>query len=289
MAIKISPLAHVDPRAEIDDGVEIGPFCSVGPNVRLETGCKLDSHVVITGHTTVGRNNRFFPNAVIGADPQDYSYSGGHTCVAIGDNNIFREGVTVHRAAEKEDHVTRIGNNCFLMSNAHVAHNCKLSDNVVLVNGVLLGGHVHVHDGAIISGNTVVHHFATVGMLGFVSGGSRVTTDVPPFMLHQGCDAPTLKTVNIVGMQRRGIPAATIALIKQAFRLLVRESMPSEKARVVLTEQLASQEMPAELAMLLDFMDAIRLGSMGRGGEVRRQAPSVPPVADEQRRIRRAA
>jgi UDP-N-acetylglucosamine acyltransferase len=198
----ISPLAQVDPRAEIADDVSIGPFCIVGPEVRLGTGCCLDSHVVIVGHTTIGCHNRFFPHCVIGAEPQDYSYTGAPTQLLIGDGNMFREGVTVNRGAEKEDGVTRIGNRNMLMSNAHVAHNCCIHDQVVLVNGVLLGGHVHVHDGAIVSGNAVVHHFATLGTLSFVSGGCRVPTDIPPYMLAAGSDDPRIVAVNLVGMQR---------------------------------------------------------------------------------------
>src|SRR5262249_33525040 len=139
---------------------------------------------------------------VIGAEPQDYSYSGSATRLEIGLGNTFREGVTVNRGAEKEDHVTRIGNGNLLMANCHVAHNCWLHNQVVLVNGVLLGGHVHVHDGAIISGNAVVHHFATLGTLSFVSGGCRVPADVPPYMLAAGCDNPRIINVNLVGMQR---------------------------------------------------------------------------------------
>src|SRR6516165_5816683 len=179
MTTSISPLAHVDRRAELGRDITIGPFCDIGPNVVLGDRCRLDSHVVLTGHTAIGADNRFFPHCVIGAEPQDYSYSGSPTRVEIGDANTFREGVTVNRGAEKEDHVTRIGNHNLLMANCHVAHNCHLHDHIVLVNGVLLGGHVHVHDWAIVSGNTVVHHFATLGTISFVGGGCRVPTDVP--------------------------------------------------------------------------------------------------------------
>src|SRR5579872_5064081 len=192
MAGYISPLAQVDPQAELGDDVYVGPFCLVGPDVRIGDRCQLDSHVVITGNSTIGADNRFFPHCVIGAEPQDYSYTGLPTRVEIGEGNTFREGVTVNRAAEKEDFVTRIGNSNLLMANCHVAHNCRLYDHVVLVNGVLLGGHVHVHDWAIVSGNTVVHHFATLGTISFVGGGCRVPTDVPPYMLAAGSDDPAI-------------------------------------------------------------------------------------------------
>ncbi len=210
MPVKISHLSHVDPRAELGENVDIGPFCFVGPDVTLGDGCQLQSHVTIVGHTTIGERNRFFPGAVIGGEPQDVSYSGAPTRLEIGHENVFREGVTVNRGAEKEDHTTRVGHQNLLMANCHVAHNCHVHNRVILVNGVLLGGHAHVHDGAIISGNTAVHHFATVGMLAFVSGGSRVPHDIPPFMLASGSDNPSINTINLVGLRRSGMTEESI-------------------------------------------------------------------------------
>ncbi|MCA8998502.1 MAG: acyl-ACP--UDP-N-acetylglucosamine O-acyltransferase, partial [Planctomycetaceae bacterium] len=151
MSTFISPLAIVEPGAQLGENVYVGPFSLIGEHVRVGDGCRLDSHVTLTGHTDIGCDNRFWPNVVIGAEPQDYSYKpGAPTRVEIGNGNQFREGVTVNRGAEKEDGVTRIGNNNLLMSNSHVAHNCRIYNSVLLVNGVLLGGHVHVHDKAII-------------------------------------------------------------------------------------------------------------------------------------------
>ncbi len=220
----ISPLSQVDPRAKIGNGVQIGPFCLVGPDVEIGDETVLTSHVVLTGKTRIGMKNRFSPYCVIGGDPQDVSWQDSETEIRIGDNNIFREGVTVNRGAEKEDGVTRIGNHNMFMANSHVAHNCNIANNVILVNGVLLGGHVHVHDSAIVSGNSVVHHFSTLGRLSFVSGGCRVPHDIPPFMLAAGSDNPELKTINIVGMKRAGISATSIDLVKGAFRLLYRRN-----------------------------------------------------------------
>jgi UDP-N-acetylglucosamine acyltransferase len=285
MATIISPLAHVDPQAELGENVFIGPFCLVGPHVKLGPGSRLDSHVVITGHTTIGAGNRFFPNCIIGAEPQDYSYSGSPTRVEIGDENTFREGVTVNRGAEKEDHVTRIGNHNLLMANCHVAHNCWLFDHVVLVNGVLLGGHVHVHDWAIISGNTVVHHFATVGTIAFVGGGCRVPTDIPPYMLSSGSDDPTIATVNIVGMQRRGISAETIAVIRRAHKMIYRQHLKLTEVRDTFTAELGAC-LPIELMRLLDFLERQQQGRSGRGGEARRNAS---PAADSSQENRKAA
>lgn len=275
MPENISPLAHVHPGARIGREVRIGPFCLVGEHVSLGDGCVLDSHVTLIGHTTIGNNNRFHANAVIGGEPQDATYRDAPTRVIIGHHNVFREGVTVHRGAEKEDHTTRIGSHNAFFANSHVAHNCRIFDHVILVNGVLLGGHVHIHDRAIVSGGTVLHHFATVGTLAFVSGGCRVVRDIPPFMLAAGNDKPELKCVNTVGMHRAGICDETIMIIRQAFRLLHRKRLDPDTVR----EQLAAKHetLPEELETLLDAVEYARAGRNGRGREQVRDLPDAPP------------
>ena len=248
METKISPMSQVDPAAKIGDGVVIGPFC------------------VVIGRTTVGSDNCFWPNSVIGGDPQDVSWQDSDTEIVIGDNNCFREGVTVNRGAEKEDGITRIGNHNLFMANSHIAHNCRIFNNVILVNGVLLGGHVHVHDGAIVSGNSVVHHFSTVGRLSFISGGCRVPHDIPPFMLAAGSDNPELKTINIVGMRRAGISNSTIEVVKEAFRLLYRRNRPLSEVHQHFDETLEGV-IPMELSLLLTFIENQRAGKLGRARE----------------------
>jgi UDP-N-acetylglucosamine acyltransferase len=289
-------LAVVDPRAEIAAGVEIGPFCVIGPDVRIGSDCRLDSHVVLVGNTTIGAGNRFFPNAVIGAEPQDYSYNGAPTRVEIGDGNIFREGVTVHRGAEKEDGVTRIGHRNMFMANCHVAHNCQIGDAVVLVNGVLLGGHVQVQDGAIISGNSAVHHFGTVGTLSFVGGCSRVATDVPPYMLYfsDGAGTAPVRTINFVGLKRNGLSGETITLLKRAHRLLFRECKKVADVRDMFRAQ-CGDILPFELMHLLNFMDGQKDGRQGRAGEAKRgQKFELDPgddvnLSENTQELRRAA
>lgn len=278
MPTAVSNLADVHPRAILGDDVTIGPFCHVGPDVVIGDGTRLDGHVFITGCTTIGRRNRFWPNAVIGAEPQDKSYVDGRTGVVIGDDNQFREGVTVNRGAEKEDGVTRIGDRNLLMSNAHVAHNCRVFNDTILVNGVLLGGHVHVQDRAIISGNSAATHFCTIGRLGFVGGCSKVVRDVPPFMLCDGNDAFRIATINSVGLQRAGVPAATITLLKQAYRLLYRECKPFATVRQMFLDQLAGA-LPPELEELFAFLHYSSQGKHGRGREVVRQEKFTPAPA----------
>lgn len=275
MDAQISPLSQVDASAKLGKGVVVGPFCVVGPNVTIGDFSQLTSHVVLMGKTTLGCHNKLYPGCVIGGEPQDVSYQESETEVVIGDNNLFREGVTVNRGAEKEDGVTRIGNRNMFMANSHIAHNCRIYNDVILVNGVLLGGHVHVHDRAIVSGNTVVHHFSTIGRLAFISGGCRVPHDIPPFMLAAGSDNPTLKTLNIVGMRRAGISESSIDTIKVAFRMLYRKRKTLADVQAHFDETLEGV-IPMELSQLLQFIEAQRAGKLGRAREVvRNQTPKV--------------
>ncbi len=288
METKISPMSQVDPRAQIGDGVVIGPFCVVGPDVSIGSNTQLKSHVVITGRTSIGAGNSFWPNSVIGGDPQDVSWQNSDTEIAIGDNNCFREGVTINRGAEKEDGVTRVGNNNLFMANSHIAHNCRIFNNVILVNGVLLGGHVHVHDGAIVSGNSVVHHFSTLGRLSFISGGCRVPHDIPPFMLAAGSDNPTIKTINTVGMRRAGISNSTIDVVKEAFRLLYRRNRPLDEVRSHFSETLDGV-IPMELSTLLMFIENQRAGKLGRAREAVRSKPAASENQTQSSQDQRAA
>ena len=267
MEPQISPLSQVAPGAELGKGVVVGPFCLVGPEVVVGDFTELTSHVVLSGRTTLGSHNKLYPGCVIGGEPQDVSYHESSTKVDIGDDNVFREGVTVNRGAEKEDHVTRIGNRNMFMANSHVAHNCRIYDDVILVNGVLLGGHVHIHDRAIVSGNTVVHHFSTIGKLSFVSGGCRVPHDIPPFMLAAGSDNPTLKTINVVGMRRAGISEHSIEVIRTAFKMLYRKRKTLAEVHEHFDETLNGVK-PMELSQLLQFIEAQRAGKLGRAREV---------------------
>jgi len=287
MYTRISPLADVDACAQIGNGVEIGPFCRIGSNVTIGDGTRLDSHVAIVGNVVIGEHNHFFPGTVIGGEPQDVAYHDSDTRVEIGDNNIFREGVTVSRGAEKEDHTTRIGHRNMFMANSHIAHNCRIYNNVILVNGVLLGGHVHVHDGAIVSGNSVVHHFSTLGTLSFVSGGCRAPHDIPPYMLASGSDNPTIKTINLVGMQRAGISETSIRVIKRAHRLLYRDHKTLEAVREIIGNELDGI-IPYELTALLSFVERQQMGRMGRAREVVR-GQSAPPADGETNVQRRRA
>lgn len=288
MPTNISNLSYVDPKAEIGDDVTVGPFCYIGPHVTIGNGTVLKSHVSITGHTTIGERNVFFPSAVIGAEPQDAGYKDAPTTLLVGDDNLFREGCTIHRGAEKEDHCTRVGNRNTFLCNSHVAHNCRIYDDVTLVNGVLLGGHVHVQDRAIISGNTVVHQFCTVGTLAFISGSARATIDVPPFMICTGADDFRVRTVNIVGMQRAGVSDSTITVIRRAHRLFYRKNMKLDEVKDVFSQELEGV-MPMALQTLFNHFEAIQGSKAGRGREAAARNAKYVPENSEQQTTRRAA
>lgn len=268
MASSIAQNAWVDPRAEIDHDVEIGPFCTVGPHVSIKSGTKLINSVTLMGHVSIGHDNVFYPNTVIGGEPQDVSYGGSDTRVEIGDGNTFREGVTINRATEKEDGITSVGDHNFLMANSHVAHDCKMGNRVIMANGSLLGGHVHVHDFASISGGVGVHHYTTIGSYSFVGGLSRVLHDVPPFMLCEGAPARP-RCINIVALKRNNFATDEIDALAEAHRLLYRAKVGLESAREVLR---GNDRIFPQVAHLLQFIEDQQQGRHGRGRELRRAA-----------------
>ena len=258
----------IDPGAQLAEGVSVGPFCMIGPGVTIGAGTRLDNHVTIRANVTIGTNNRFFPGVVIGGEPQDLTYSGAETSTVIGDNNVFREGVTVNQATEKEDGITLIGNNCYIMACGHVAHDCKVGNHVVMANATLLGGHVHIHDYATLSGGVAVHHFTTIGNYSFIGGLSRVIQDVPPYMLADGNPARP-RCINIVGLKRNDFDQEHITALADAHRWLFRAKVGIEHAREYLRAN--SQLFPC-IEHLLDFIQAQRDGRHGRGRDARRAA-----------------
>jgi UDP-N-acetylglucosamine acyltransferase len=227
---QIHPTAVVDPDATIGDGVSIGPFSVVGPNVTLGDGCRLLSHVAIDGYTTVGARCEFFPGAVVGMAPQDLKYRGEVTYLEIGDDNVFREHVTLHPGTENGGAMTRIGNNNVLLAGVHVAHDCVIADRCIFANGVQLAGHVKVESNVTFGGGTGVHHFVTIGKHAFVGGMSRIAQDVPPFMIAVAARGPRseIRMINGVGLQRSGFSESQILALKQAYlRLFSRRARAS--------------------------------------------------------------
>ncbi len=198
--VKVHPNAFVDPCAELHDGVIISQGAIVGPNVILGKGTEIGPNSVITGSTQLGKNNKVFPNVFIGLDPQDLKYKGAPTEVIIGDNNTFRECVTINKATD-EGEKTIIGDNNLLMAYTHIGHNCELGNRIVLSNSVQVAGHVKIEDKAVIGGCLGIHQFVHIGYLAMIGGMTRVDRDVPPFCLAEGHPG-RLRGLNRIGIKR---------------------------------------------------------------------------------------
>lgn len=224
----IHPTAIVSVKADLDPTVEVGPYAIIEDNVRIAAGTRVMAHAYITGFTEIGRENRIHMGAVIGHEPQDLKFDRSvRSYLRIGDRNVFREYATVHRGTEPES-ATLIGNDCFLMAQAHVGHNCVIGNGVIICNGALVAGHAHVHDRAFLSGCVLIHQFTHVGRLAMFSGGARVSMDVPPFTLT--AERNEVHALNLIGLKRAGIATAAIAELKKLFKLFYHSGLNGTQA-----------------------------------------------------------
>jgi len=214
----IHPTAIIDPAAEVADDVEIGAYSVVGAHVSIGKGSVLKSHVVIEGHTRIGEHNTFFPFSAIGQVTQDLKYVGEPTALEIGDHNTFRENTTIHRGTTQEV-PTRIGDYNLFLSYSHVAHDCQVGNHCILSNNGTLGGHCTVGDYAIISGLSGAHQFCNIGEHSLIGGCTKIVQDVPPYMIVDGSPA-SVRSPNLVGLQRRGFSEKARRSIKNAYKKL---------------------------------------------------------------------
>jgi len=265
---EIHPTAVVEDGAVVGRGVRIGPYCVIGPKAVIGDGCRLHNHVTITGRTTLGRDCQVFPNAVLGAVPQDVKYRGGPTRLEIGDRNVIREQCTMHPGTEHGGGVTRVGNDNLFLVGVHVAHDCAVGDGCILANYVQLGGHVILQDHVNFGGHCGVHHFVTVGRLAMVGGLSPITQDVPPFMIVVGArgSGPRVRYINRVGMKRRGCTEEQIQAVKVAqmklFSLAARRS--GRPMLQTIAEMKESGRLDDNVSYLCDFL--LRSFEHGRNG-----------------------
>jgi UDP-N-acetylglucosamine acyltransferase len=224
--------AIIHPGAQIGAQCEIGPYCIIGEHVTLGDGCKLHSHVVIDGHTKLGKQNEIFPFAAIGMKSQDLKWKGGVTRVEIGDNNVFREGVTIHCATNDGD-ATVIGSDNLFIIHAHVAHDCRLGNGIIMSGYAGLAGHVVVDDYVVFAGYAAVHQFCRIGKLSMIGGHSKIVQDVPPFMIVDGNPAET-RTINKIGLERNGVSDEAQTALRQAYKILFREGLtiPNAVAKI---------------------------------------------------------
>ena len=202
-SVQIHPQAVVDPKAELASGVVIGPGAVVGPDVQIGENCWIGPNVVLEGRLTLGRDNRIFPGACLGQEPQDLKYRGAPTEVVIGDGNTIRECVTINRATD-EGECTRIGDRNLLMAYCHLGHNCELGNSIVMSNAIQVAGHVIIEDRAVIGGCLGIHQFVHIGGMAMVGGMTRVDRDVPPYCLVEGHPG-RVRGLNKVGLRRRGL------------------------------------------------------------------------------------
>lgn len=237
--MSIHKTAIVDKKAEIDPLADIGPGVIIEEGVRIDAGVKILANAYIFKGTEIGENTTVHSGAVIGNEPQDYSYKGASTRTKIGKNNIIRENVTIHRGTE-EGTETVIGDNNFLMVQSHVGHNCVIDNDVVIANGALLAGHVEVEKGAFLSGNVVFHQFCRIGKYSMIGGFSGVNKDVPPFMVVRG--PSVIRGVNLVGLRRAGFSRDVIREIKEAYKALFVSGLTAEEAVAKIKETSESEE-----------------------------------------------
>lgn len=251
----IHPTAIIDDSASIGNNVSIGPYTVVGPHVEIGDHCVIGPHVVLRGPTVLGQHNRIYQFASVGEDCQDKKYQGEPTRLVIGDYNVIREGVTIHRGTVQDQGITEIGSHNLLMAYVHVAHDCVVGNHVILANNTTLAGHVYVGDWAILGGFTGVHQFCKIGAHAFTAVNSVVVQDIPPYIMAQGHNAVP-RTINSEGLKRRGFTPQQITAIKRAYKLLYRQGLTVAEAVKKMRELNADEE----LTPLIDFILSSKRG-----------------------------
>jgi UDP-N-acetylglucosamine acyltransferase len=257
---RVHPSAIVDPKAELDDDVEVGAYALIGPHVRIGEGTTVGPHTVIEGCTSIGRRNRIFQFASIGAAPQDKKYRGEPTRLEIGDDNTIREFVTLNCGTAQDVGVTRVGHDNWIMAYVHIAHDCQVGDHTIFANSTNLAGHVEVGDWVILGGYTGVHQFCKIGAHAMTGVGTVVLHDIPPFVMASGNTAQA-HGINSEGLRRRGFANETINEIRRAYRTLYKSGLTLEAARTQLAGQAAEGGAgSAEIGMLASFLTSVSRG-----------------------------
>ena len=219
----------IDPSAVVHESVEIGPFCLIGPGVEIDAETKIESHVILKGPTKIGKRNHIFQFSTVGDGSPDKKYNNEPTKLVIGDDNIIREGVTIHRGTIQDRGETLIGNRNLIMAYSHIAHDCVLGDDIVLTNQAALAGSVHVGDGAILGGYAIVHQFCALGSYSFCAMGSSVNKDVPAYVKVRGNPAKPFG-INVTGIKRAGYPKESIEALRSAYRTIYRKKLTVDEA-----------------------------------------------------------
>ena len=227
--MKVHPTSIIHPKSKIDNSVEIGPFCIVGEDVEIKKGSKLLSHIVLKGPTSIGEENIFYQFSTIGEDTPDKKFKGEKTKLEIGNRNIFREGVTVHRGTVQDNSITSIGSDNLLMAYSHIAHDCVVGDGNVFANNAGIAGHVSVGNNITIGALTTIHQFCNIGDYSFIGMNTSINMDIPAYV-KVAADPARVIGLNSVGMTRNNITSDSISLIKKAYKLVYRKGLKIEEA-----------------------------------------------------------
>ena len=252
----IHPTALVDAQAQLAEDVRVGAFSLIGPDVIIGPGSVVEPHVVIKGPTHMGCNNHIFQFSSVGEACQDLKYKGEPTALKIGDNNVIREGCTLHRGTVQDNGVTCIGSHNLLMANVHIAHDCIVGDHVIIANNAALAGHVRIGDYAILGGFTAVHQFCHLGAYCMTGAGSVVLQDIPAFVLANG-NTVKPRGINLEGLRRRGFTEEVLAALRQAYKIIYRQGLTLEMA----LQQL--RPLAAEIGEIELLINSIEASSRG--------------------------
>jgi UDP-N-acetylglucosamine acyltransferase len=252
----IDPRAIIDPAAKLADDVVVGPWSIIGPDVEIGEGTVLGPNVIIKGPTRIGKHNRVYQFSSLGEDTPDRKYKGEPTRLVIGDHNIIREGVTMHRGTIQDRDETTVGDHNLIMAYAHIGHDSVVGNHCILVNNVALAGHVHIGDWAILSGYTLVHQFCHIGAHSFAGMGTAIGKDVPAYVTVSGNPAEA-RSMNFEGLRRRGFSAESIQALRRAYKTVYRQGLTIEEALAELAE--SSLQFP-EVAVFRDSIQASQRG-----------------------------
>lgn len=254
----IHATAIIDPSASLGKNVSVGAYSVIGPDVVIGDDCDIRSHVVINGPSTIGCNNTIYQFASVGEECQDKKYAGEKTKLVMGDNNIVREGCTIHRGTMQDEGVTSIGSDNLFMAYVHVAHDCRIGSHGIFANTTTLAGHVHVDDWVILGGGTMVHQFCKIGAHAMSAGGSIVLRDIPSFVMASGQSA-SAHGLNSEGLKRRGFSPESLRLLKSAYRTLYRKGLKLTEALNALREM---DDIDGVLEMFIESIERSDRGLM---------------------------
>jgi len=243
--------SNISDKAKIHSSVKIGPYCVIGDNVEIAAGCILHSHVAVSGNTKIGKNNIFYPFSSIGSAPQDLKYKGEKSFLVIGNNNTFRENVTVNPGTEGGGLYTKIKDNCLFMVGAHIAHDCMIGSNIILANNATLAGHVEIDNNTIIGGNSAIHQFVKIGKNSMVGGMSGLEKNLVPYGLYIGIRSK-MKGLNLIGLKRKGLDNKKIKTLNQFVENIFNKNDSIENNLNKVNNEVKSIE---EVKEIIDFIE----------------------------------